>query len=163
MTELDQLRSDSSLRSMAWNSLQPDDNSIARLQANIMRATRRDDIMGWAFNGLRIVASAAALILFGFTVGWLGRDRMYATPISNIASSGNQTVVPAAAGSMDITSTPWNVEMHDANGKIVKIFTFKSEAEARQFIQEWASHSSPAIPGESGLGDSTGAVSPDRF
>ncbi len=38
-TELDQLRADSSLRSMAWNSLEPDDRTMVRLEANIMRAT----------------------------------------------------------------------------------------------------------------------------
>ncbi len=110
--------------------------------------------MGWAFNGLRIVASAAALILFGFTVGWLGRDRMYATPISSLASSGTQSVVPAGMGAP--LTRQWNVEMRDGNGKIVNIFTFNSEAEAKQWIQEWANHSS-------GLGDSTGVPSPDKF
>jgi anti-sigma factor RsiW len=157
-TELDQLRADSSLRSMAWNSLEPDDRTMVRLEANIMRATRREDIMGWAFNGLRIVASAAALILFGFTVGWLGRDRMYATPISGMASGGSQQVVPASAGTMNMTSPQYNVEMLDGNGKIVKIFTAHSEAEAMQFLQELKSHSAMQ-----NSGDASGGSGPDKF
>jgi hypothetical protein len=155
MTELDQLRADCSMRSMIWKSLEPDDGAVARVEARVMRATRREDIMEWAFNGLRIVASAAALILFGFAVGWMGRDRMYATPVTSLSSNPTQVV---SASNMPMSSPQWQVEMRNENGKIVKVFTFGTEEEARQFINAWANHSPPAASG-----DSSGGASPDRF
>jgi hypothetical protein len=154
MAELDQLRADCSMRSMVWQSLEPNDGSVARIEALVMRAARRDDIMGWAFNGLRIVASVAALVLFGFFVGWVGRDRMYATPVTGLSSNTSQVV---SAGNMQM-SPEWNVEMRNTEGKIVKVFTFKSEQDARQFLSDLANHSSPANPGDSSAGPN-----PDKF
>lgn len=152
--ELDQLRADCSIRAMAWNSLEPDERSVIGVEANLMRAIRREDIMGWVFNGLRIVASAAALIIFGFTIGWLGRDRMYATPIASLNPAERHS---SAAGSVPLPAE-WNVEMRDNAGKIVKVFEFKSEDEARQFIRDWAAHASP-----SNTGDSSAVPTPDKF
>src|SRR5580700_10342619 len=59
VAELDHLRADHAMRSMVWSSLEPDDVSVARLGAKLMRATRREDIFDWANNALRIFASAA--------------------------------------------------------------------------------------------------------
>src|SRR5579872_2987588 len=65
MGELDRLRADHAIRTMVWSSLEPDETTVARLEAKIMHATRREDFMSWGGNALRICTSAAALILFG--------------------------------------------------------------------------------------------------
>ena len=63
MGELDRLREDHAVRTMVWNSLEPDDSSIARLQAKLMRATRREDFTYWIGN--------AARIMLGYAQSWL--------------------------------------------------------------------------------------------
>ena len=46
MGELDRLRADHAVRTMVWSSLEPDESTVARLQAKVMRATRREDFNG---------------------------------------------------------------------------------------------------------------------
>ncbi|MGA2439354.1 MAG: hypothetical protein ABSH08_00215 [Tepidisphaeraceae bacterium] len=159
MAELDHLREDHAVRSMVWNSLEPDDASIARLQAKLMRATRREDFMSWTSNALRIVASAAALILFGFTVGWLGRDRFNAAPnLANMPSSA-----PHVAGVGDNMGIPLAnkvaVEVRDRSGKLVMVKQFDSMEDARLFVQAVQAGQLAAPSG----GDSNVIPSMDKF
>src|SRR5262249_44851513 len=101
-----------------------------------MRATKREDIMSWASNSFRIMASAAALILFGFTVGWLGKDR-YGVPIVSHPSQNAPAVVTAGSTGSQVVGTKYNVEIRDRSGKLVApIQQFDSEADARQFIHD---------------------------
>ncbi|MGD0390887.1 MAG: hypothetical protein ABSC42_18235 [Tepidisphaeraceae bacterium] len=149
MGELNHLREDHAVRSMVWNSLEPDDSSIARLQAKLMRATRREDFMYWVGNAVRIVASAAALILFGFTVGWLGRDRYSGVP--NMASMPSSAPHIAAAGSGGNIGIPLAnkvaVEVRDRSGKLVMVKQFDSMDDARRFVQDVQAAQSAAPSG----------------
>jgi anti-sigma factor RsiW len=156
MGELDRLRQDHSVRSMVWSSLEPDDSSIARLQAKLMRATRREDIMYWVGNAARIVASAAALILFGFTVGWLGRDHYNAVPnmagdISTVpshrmAEAGNSLEVPV------VHKAAVYLKFTDSAGKVVAVGPFDSEDEANQFVRDYqAAHSAAPAGGDTNI------------
>jgi len=144
MGELDHLRADHSVRTMVWNSLEPEESTVARLEAKIMRATRREDLMSWGGNILRIAASAAALILFGFSVGWMGRDRYQGVPVvphpsqntSQTASTGGLGVSPAAL--------KYNVYVRDPNGKLVTVQQFDTLEQAQQFKRDMeAAQSSP--------------------
>jgi hypothetical protein len=152
--ELDRLRADHAIRTMVWNSLEPDDATLARLGARMARATRREDIMGWASNALRIVASAAALILFGFTVGWFGKDRMNGVPIIPAPSGYNQ---PTPAGMVDGGGA--TVEVTGSNGKKVDI-KFNTYEEAEKFVHDVQSEQSATPAG----GDTNPAPQPlDKF
>ena len=139
--ELDHLREDHALRTMVWNSLEPDDSSIARLQAKLMRATRRDDIMSWMGNALRIVGAAAALILFGFTVGWVGRVHYLGAPtMISMPSTGPH--VTTAGPQLPLT-TKYAVEVHDRSGKLITVLQFDSKEEALQFERDLSAQSAP--------------------
>src|SRR5580704_1564090 len=109
MGELDRLRADHAVRTMVWNSLEPEESTVARLEAKIMRATRREDFMSWGSNILRITASAAALILFGFTVGWMGRDRYPGVPVVAHPSQGESAIATSNVGESP-ASLKYNVE-----------------------------------------------------
>jgi hypothetical protein len=159
-SELDHLRADKSIRSMVWSSLEPDDASVARLEAKLMRATRREDILGWANNALRIVASAAALILFGFAVGWMGHGRMDGIPvIPNPNSPTSPALVPAGFGST--SSQQYELVFRDATGKPIAAMKFNSKEEAERFVHDLQS----AQPGASNPSTPNDAPSPsgNRF
>jgi anti-sigma factor RsiW len=157
MGELDRLREDHAVRTMVWNSLEPDDSSVARLQARLMRGMRRDDFMYWIGNSARIVASAAALILFGFTVGWLGRDHFNAVPIANIPTSGSH-MATAGSGGLPLASKI-AVEVHDRSGKLIAVQEFDSMEDARRFVHDIQAAQSAAPSG----GDSNISPAMDKF
>ena len=158
MGELDRLREDHAVRSMVWNSLEPDDSSVARLEAKLMRATRREDFMYWIGNAARIVASAAALILFGFTVGWLGRDRYNGVPIANMPTSGSH-IAAAGSGPQLPLASKYAVEVHDRTGKLVTVQEFDSMEDARRFVHDIQAAQSAAPSG----GDSNISPALDKF
>jgi hypothetical protein len=143
VSELDRLRADHAMRTMVWSSLEPDDTSVARLEAKLMRATRRDDIFDWANNALRIFASAAALILFGFAVGWMGHDRSHSLPIiTNPVSQNTGQTVPAS--SFGAPATPkYEMIFRDAAGKPAAVMNFNSKEEAEHFVHDLQSQSAP--------------------
>ena len=133
VAELDRLRADHALRTMVWNSLEPDDATLARLGARMARATRREDIMGWAGNALRIFASAAALILFGFTVGWFGKDRMNGVPVVNIPNTTNNV----SAASMMGGTPGYVVEIKDRGGKVIGEVQCQTLEDAQRIQQQF--------------------------
>jgi hypothetical protein len=137
-SELDHLRADQSIRNMVWSSLEPDDATVARLQAKLMRSTRREDIFGWASNALRIAASAAALILFGFAVGWMGHGRMDGVPQFDVSHSqtGNQL---ATAGFNTPAAPKYEVTFYDAAKKPIAVVKFDTKEEAERFIHDFQS------------------------
>ncbi|MGD0139187.1 MAG: hypothetical protein ABSD28_09940 [Tepidisphaeraceae bacterium] len=159
MGELDRLREDHAVRTMVWNSLEPDDSSIARLQAKLMRATRREDFTYWIGNAARIMASAAALILFGFTVGWLGRDRFNAVPnLANIPSNGSHMAAAGSGPQLPLASK-YAVEVHDRTGKLVTVQQFDSMEDAQRFVHDIQAAQSAAPSG----GDSIISPAMDKF
>ena len=138
VSELDRLRADQSIRNMVWTSLEPNDVSVARLEAKLMRATRREDILGWANNALRILASAAALILFGFAVGWMGHDRYHGipAPIASGPSSTTPVVASSPLGGGGGASAKVAVQIHDPSGKVIAVKEFDTLEEAQQFVHD---------------------------
>ena len=140
VTELDHLRADHAMRSMVWSSLEPDDVSVARLQAKLMRSTRREDIFDWANNALRIFASAAALILFGIAVGWMGHDRMHGVPViaNPMTTTSNQ---PVPAGFDTPTAPKYQLIFKDQAGKPAAVMNFNSKDEAERFLRDFQAQS----------------------
>jgi hypothetical protein len=135
-TELDQLRADQSIRGMVWSSLEPDDASVARLEAKLMRATRREDIFGWANNALRIFASAAALILFGIAVGWMGHDRVHGIPIIPNPNANNSAQTVSASTFGGGVKPGYQVIFRDPTGKPTAAMNFATRDEAERFIRD---------------------------
>jgi anti-sigma factor RsiW len=141
MGELEHLRADHAVRTMVWNSLEPEESTVARLEAKIMRATRREDFMSWGGNILRIAASAAALILFGFSVGWMGRDRYSGVPV---VSHSSQNTSQMASTDIAPAAMKYNVYVRNPSGKLVTVEQFDSLEEAQQFKHDFeAAQSSP--------------------
>ncbi|HEY1922251.1 MAG TPA: hypothetical protein VGG44_05755 [Tepidisphaeraceae bacterium] len=151
MAELDTMRADHAVRGMAWTTLDPGDQSVARLESRIMRASRREDILDRWHYVSRIITTVAALILFGFTIGWMGRERYIVSP-SNIANIGlNQPHQTASELPSMPTSNKVSVEVDDGTGKLTN-FQFDTVDEANRFVHDFrAAHSTtPADPGDSG-------------
>jgi hypothetical protein len=143
MGELEHLRADHAVRTMVWNSLEPEESTVARLEAKIMRASRREDFMSWGGNILRICASAAALILFGFSVGWMGRDRYKGVPIVTHPSQDSSQIAAAPLGGSP-AGLKYNVYVRDPSGNIVTVQQFDSLEQAQQFKRDFdAARSSP--------------------
>jgi len=152
-TELDRLRADHGLRSVVWSTLEPDDHAVVRLQSRVMRATRREDILSMGHRVLRLVTAAAALILFGFTVGWLGRDRVTPVPYAASPTPASQVRSAGMVGS-PVPTNKYIVYGLDKSGKRIPLKQFDTQEEAYQFIQDMRSHfSAPtgddpnAVPG----------------
>jgi hypothetical protein len=128
---------------MVWSSLEPDEKTVARLEANVRRASRREDFMSWASNALRITASVAALILFGVSVGWMGHDRYQGVPVVPHASPSSVANVADTGGGGSGVATKYNVYLYD-HGKLASIQQFNTLEEAQQFKHDFeAAQSSP--------------------
>ncbi len=91
--ELTSIRSDRSVRTDVFDSLEPDDLTVSRLissvQKQITRDSVRDSVRGDRMRILRYIASAAAVVVFSFSAGWLGKARVAGV---NQGPPANETV-----------------------------------------------------------------------
>jgi hypothetical protein len=145
MSELDSLRADHAVRGMVWTTLDPGDHAVARVESRIMRASRREDLLDrWHYIS-RVVTTVAALILFGFTVGWLGRERYIPSPSTAgiIQSSPHQDA--SLVGPQMPTGAKVSVEVDDGTGKLVKL-QFDTLDEANRFVRDFRAARSAAPP-----------------
>jgi anti-sigma factor RsiW len=161
MSELDTLRADHAVRGMMWSTLDPGDQSVARLESRVMRASRREDLLDRWHYVSRIITTVAALILFGFTVGWLGRERYIVSPTSTASINSNQP--NHVASSLGIPQAPApgkvSVEVDDGTGKLAN-FQFDTLDEANRFVHDFrANH--PVTPPDTG--DSGNVPPMDKF
>lgn len=131
MSELEHLRADHAVRTMVWTAMEPDDAAVARLEARVMRASRREDLMSWGGNALRIITSAAALILFGFTVGWMGHNRYQGVQVVDHPSQNSSQM---ASSGIDASSLKYDVYVRDNNGNLlIPVQRFDNLKDAEQF------------------------------
>ncbi|HEX4056642.1 MAG TPA: hypothetical protein VHX86_20470 [Tepidisphaeraceae bacterium] len=148
MAELDRLRADHAVRTMVWTSLEPTDQHVARLEAGVMRATRREDLMDRLHWITRLVTTVAALVLFGFTVGWLGRERYIVSP--NLATVNSSSPIHMAAVNglpqMPPSGTKITVLVDDGSGKPIPV-QFDTMDEATRFLHDFRAPQSPAPAG----------------
>jgi anti-sigma factor RsiW len=159
MMELDRLRADYTVRTMAWSSLEPSDHSLARLESRMMRAARRSDLIERVQGVVRLVTTVAALVLFGFTVGWLGRERYIVTP--NMASVGQNTPIRMAASNIPQMPAGGKIAVlvDDGSGKPITV-QFDSMDEANRFLHDFRS---PQLAAPSGGTDSPIVPAMDKF
>jgi len=151
--ELERLRADAVLRGQVWSSLEPDDQTDRVLQTNILRAAWRDDWMRGINRILRVGTVAAACILFGFTVGWFGRDSRLALPTSGVQVVSNPDAAVGHGGGKYV------VDVRDDAGRTIAAPQFDSLEEARRFAEDVARYQA----GRPESHDSTVVPAVDRF
>jgi anti-sigma factor RsiW len=151
--ELERLRADAALRGQVWSSLEPDDQTDRILQTSILRAAWRDDWMSGVRRILRVGIAAAACILFGFTVGWFGRDSRLALPASGVQVLSNSD------GTAGHGAGKYVVDVRDDTGRTVAAPQFDSFEEARRFADDVARYQA----GRQESHDSTVVPAMDRF
>jgi anti-sigma factor RsiW len=157
--ELDHLRADHAVRTLAWSTLEPDDQTVARVESNVMRAARRDDLFSNVHRVGRILLTAAACILFGFTVGWLGRDRYAA--LQNLANISTATPIQmtSASSQRPVPGAKVPVYVYNGAGQLVATQQFDTVDEAKQFVHDVQAAQASRPAG----GDSNVVPAMDRF
>src|SRR5215813_11351804 len=69
---LESLRQERQTRMAVWQGCEPSEASVKRLIAKVGAAVDRHNVWAYRLARYRIPFAAAACILIGFTVGWLG-------------------------------------------------------------------------------------------
>ncbi|MGD0464258.1 MAG: hypothetical protein ABSB74_17380 [Tepidisphaeraceae bacterium] len=150
MSELDSLRANHAVRGMVWSSLDPGDHAVARVEARVMRAARREDFLDRFHYISRIVTTVAALVLFGFTVGWLGRERYIVSPNTASVSSNPPIRVASSTGPQMPTGGKVLVQVDDGAGKLVNL-QFDSLDEANRFVHDFRAARAAPDGGDSAI------------
>jgi hypothetical protein len=156
-TELSALRAHREIRIELFESFEPDDQAVKNLVLGVRKQITRDAIRGDRIRILRYIASAAAVVLFSFSAGWLGKGKV-ATPAPSVQSVAQNT----EAGSIDFSANSYPgqgigtlvsntlnsanapaqprgdypVELIDSLGHVVAIQHFHTPQEAREFSQD---------------------------
>jgi hypothetical protein len=101
--ELDELRAARATRAAVWTSLEPSEADAMRFAARVAGAARRQD--RWSRVGVyaRFGSAAAACLLVGFFLGWLGRDRGPTAPALNMPAAHVNDFVEGPAPSLGVT------------------------------------------------------------
>ena len=158
-TELMALRADRAVRTEVFESLEPDDMAVKRLVLGVRKQITKEAVRGDRMRILRYIGSAAAVILFSFSAGWLGKARVanqapsgqpaqVAVQNENSGSidfTGNQgigTLVSNTLGTQNAVRRPgenpagYQVALTDALGRIVAVQHFNTSEEAREFSED---------------------------
>ncbi len=134
---LDQLRSQRALRMQVWRQMEPE-TSVAEDVLSRLHASSSRPVRSRSWRVVQYISAAAACIVVGFTVGWIGRGR---TPVpadmagTSVNPGGmqfvNQSAAPrfAAPGSYQVVVT-------DDAGHPVAVRKFNSLEDARRFIDQ---------------------------
>jgi hypothetical protein len=144
--ELDQMRAEVATRQVVWTSLEPGDSALAELEKNILRGARKQNLRSMSNRAFKGLATVAACLLFGFGIGWWGRDKYPALNIENhlavhdpnpgsTAGFGSGIQSPFATAP---TTGKFMVNIRDASGKLIASPQFNTYDEARQFADDFA-------------------------
>lgn len=139
--ELDSQRRDRAVRRQVWTALEPGDDRVHNLQQRLAKAARRHDAFDQASRMARIVTTAAACIVFGFTIGWIGREKAGRPQAIKPEPENPQVrqIVNTDAGNRfnDTNSSagPYVVTVQDDLGQPIATQTFRTLQEAQNFAQ----------------------------
>jgi anti-sigma factor RsiW len=135
VAELDTLRSEHSARQAVWSSYDPTDQAVTLTEKRILQAAKRHDVIAVTSRRMRFLTTAAACMLIGVSIGWMGRDKY----TGNTMTAGNPSALQNAsvAGNLGSSTSPgtFSVTMRDDTGHVVS-FPFKTLDEARQFADD---------------------------
>ena len=142
---LDALRQDRDVRSVVWKSFEPDVATVQRLVSRVEQAVDRHNAWAYRIARYRIPFAAAACILIGFLVGWVGRGGP--TPVPG----GGETIAvvpppahapPFATPGTGVTTVsnplagPFELPIVDEYGRVVAVQRFKSADDLNKFIED---------------------------
>ena len=130
---MEQVKAQRSVRMMVWNSCEPSEESVERLMARVQK--RVDSHWTWTSRlaRLRVVSGAAACILVGVLMGYLGRGRNAPPGPQNVTVTQAQPVANYAGTPSDGAV---EVPLVDEYGKVVAVQRFDSAAQAQEFIED---------------------------
>jgi hypothetical protein len=163
--QLTALRAQRTVRADVFQSFEPNDLQVKNLVLGVRRQITKGAVRGDRLRILRYIGSAAAVVVFSFTAGWLGKARiatqsapgdlsapMVATNGGNTGSmdfsggqGGDQNAGPPTLISNTLGRTLENgtrrpggyqVALTDALGHVVAIQHFDTLEEAREFTED---------------------------
>jgi hypothetical protein len=113
--ELIARRADRTLRVEIFESFEPNDLAVKNLILGVRKQITKDAVRGDRLRILRYIGSAAAVVVFSFTAGWLGKARIATQPSPSdppaamVASNGGNST-----GSLDFSGDQGQAQ--DQNG-----------------------------------------------
>jgi anti-sigma factor RsiW len=139
---LETLRQERDLRMVAWQSCEPSEASVKRLIARVDAAVDRHNAWAYRIARYRIPFAAAACIIVGFMVGYVGRGPQPAN-LGNggdsVASAPNVVQSPAVAGINTVSNPldqPVDLPIVNEYGQQVAVQHFNTRREAEKFIED---------------------------
>lgn len=133
--ELDQLRADRAVRQMVWRSMEPGEASVRRVESGVAARSRRRDVFAALRTATGILTAAAACILFGFAMGWLGHEN-YPTSIPQPAvTTGSMNIADTSGRVADAGHRP-ELRIEDESGRVRAVQDFRSLQEQQEFMQD---------------------------
>lgn len=139
---LESLRQERDLRSAVWQSCEPSETSVKRLIARVDAAVDRHNAWAYRISRYRIPFAAAACIIVGFMVGYVGRGPQPANLGSGgdaVASAPNVVQQPAVAGIATVSNPldqPVDLPIVNEYGQQVAMQHFNTRREADKFIDD---------------------------
>src|SRR5688572_9327850 len=91
---LESVRAQRETRTAVWKSYEPTPAAVERVIAHVERAVDRHNAWAYRLARWRVPAAAAACILIGFSVGWLGRGKPDLGPSSSDMLVSNSQPTP---------------------------------------------------------------------
>ena len=92
---LQELRRDRDVRSAVWAANEPSEQRARQFAARVSTTARRNDLRSRVFRTSRFAGAAAACLMLGVFVGWLGRDRSGGDPsMAQLATTGPRVAAP---------------------------------------------------------------------
>jgi len=164
-SQLTALRAQRTVRADVFQSFEPNDLQVKNLILGVRKQITKDAVRGDRLRILRYIGSAAAVVVFSFTAGWLGKARIATLPAPGDSSApmvatnggntgsldfsgyqgGDQNAGPPTLISNTLGRTLQNgtrraggyqVALTDALGHVVAIQHFDTLEEAREFTED---------------------------
>jgi len=142
---LDDLRSQRGLRQSVWQSLEPDQKTADQLAWRIrgaMTTQQASRTSGRTWNTMqfaRFGSAAAACIVLGFFVGWVGRG--HRANVSTVTSGDGP--LPSVA---DNTARTVMLPVTNEYGQVVSFQPFKDTTDAKAFVEDLNRAHTPMVP-----------------
>lgn len=137
-TELDRLRGETATRQVVWSSLEPNDDALTQLQDTILREARRQEARARVSGSLRTILTAAACVMIGIGLGWMGHDRWGVLWRGAAVTATQQAGYGGGPGLGLGGGGKFVVTVRDSSGRVVAAPQFATFDEARQFADDLA-------------------------
>ena len=139
---MDQVRAQRQTRQAMWQGMEPDDAAVERLVQRITASVHRHQRWAYVLRRWQLPTAAAACIIVGFLLGWLGRGGPRGDEVVgggptipgvhfiNQGSNQRSMVEPEERG-----SGPFAVAVQDPSGRVVAVQRFQTREEAQRFVE----------------------------